>query len=173
MPLRGSVSTGLTSGPWAKTSAIPTCVVTLPFRSVFAQVDFRVKSLTGEDVPLTVRRIELDEACYGGSFRSLPAPEWTLDREKTEPFLFFEGECPLRTSSQAVGATLYMLPQQLLAPVSVTFEAPAPSGETITQTIPTEPLGTMLEAGRYYTYTLSVGVDRVEFLLQIIEDRIK
>ena len=57
--------------------------------------------------------------------------------------------------------------------VSVEYEYRTASDTGFTTTLKTCALQTNLKPGRHYTYTLSVGIDDVKFLLEIIEDRFK
>jgi hypothetical protein len=67
-----------------------------------------------------------------------------------------------------------MLPQVLDTYVTVEFDYTTFAGTTITQTLKTtNPIKTALQPGRTYTYTLSVGIDDVLFLQELIEEEMR
>ena len=69
---------------------------------------------------------------------------------------------------------MLMLPQALNTYVTVEFEYINFDGGTISQTLQTaSPLKTVLQPGYNYTYTLSVGIDDVLFLQEVIEEEMR
>ncbi len=143
--------------------------VALPFRHALCRVDFRVKNLVADDEKVVVRSITLDAAAQCGSFHSLPEPAWQLDASRA-PITFFEGEAPTDHTPREAGRSVLMLPQELDAPVTVEYDYTASHGVVLHQRLSTKTVTTRLEAGRHYVYTLSVGIDEVKFLLEVIEN---
>lgn len=143
--------------------------VAMPFRHALCKVDFRIKNLVETTERITVRSITLDAAATLGTFRSLPAPSWQL-AERREPIVFFEGEAATDHTPHEAGRSVLMLPQRLGAAVTVEYEFTTAEGATLRQRLSTKNVTTNLEAGRHYVYTLSVGIDEVKFLLEVIDN---
>ncbi len=144
--------------------------VSMPFRHALCKVDFRIKNRVEPTEQIVVRSITLDAAATRGTFRSLPVPTWQLDASR-QPIRFFEGEAATEHLPQAVGRSVWMLPQGLDAAVTVEYEYTTAEGAVLRRSVSTKHITTRLEAGRYYIYTLSVGIDEVKFLLEVIENR--
>lgn len=147
-------------------------VIPMPFNHALAQVDFRVKNRVDTKEKIIVRCIKIDAAAYKGSFRSLPAPYWEVQEEKA-PFVFFEGEHKTGHQPEEIGCVWHMIPQTLETKVSVLYEYQTSAGTGFTTTLKTRDLLTTIEPGRHYTYTISVGIDDVIFLQEIIDHRFK
>ena len=147
-------------------------IVTVPFRHALCQVDFEVKNRVMKDEEIIIRSIKIDGIKPKGTFRSLPEPEWEAEGDPME-VLFFEGEQTTRNVPDRIGSTWNIVPQVLNTTVSVEYEYRTASDTGFTTTLKTCALQTNLKPGRHYTYTLSVGIDDVKFLLEIIEDRFK
>ncbi len=143
--------------------------VAMPFRHALCKVDFRVKNLVEPAEKIVVRSITLDAAATLGTFHSLPEPAWQLD-ESRSPVRFFEGEAATEHTPREVGRSILMLPQSLDAAVTVEYEYTTVEGAVLHQRLSTKRVTTRLEAGRHYIYTLSVGIDEVKFLLEVIEN---
>lgn len=144
-------------------------VVATTFHHALAAVAFRVKS-TAASERIVVRSVRLTSVCLRGDFRSLPAPAWTLD-ESRQPLLFFSGGLELDEQPAAAGGRLLIPPQQLACPVEVVLDRTL-GDATETVTLRTRDVATLLEAGRHYTYTLSIDGSEVIFTLENI-DRFK
>lgn len=156
-------------------------VVHLPFSHALCQLRFRVKNRvdnTGALDPLnrpdkiTVNKITIDGVKHSGSFCSLPSPQWTLDDDKA-PLPVFEGTYQTAGVPEPIGTAWLMVPQEFDTAITVDFCYTTFANTTITQVIKTVPLKTRLENGRDYIYTLSVGIDDVKFLQELIEDKLK
>ena len=147
-------------------------IVFVPFRHALCQVDFKVKNRVAKDEEIIIKSIKVDGIKPEGSFHSLPEPEWKADGDPVE-VLFFEGGQSTRNVPDRIGTTWFIVPQALNTNVSVEYEYRTASDTGFTTTIKTCALQTNLKPGRHYTYTLSVGIDDVKFLLEIIEDRFK
>lgn len=147
-------------------------VIPMPFNYALAQIDFRVKNRVDENEKIIVRSIQIDEAAYKGSFRSLPAPYWELKDDKA-PFVFFEGEHHTSHQPEEIGCVWHMIPQTFATKVSVLYEYQTSAGTGFTTTLKTRDLQTTIEPGRHYTYTISIGIDDVIFLQEIIDHRFK
>ncbi len=144
-------------------------VVAMPFRHALCKVDFRIKNLVTTAEKVVVRSITLDAAATRGSFRSLPVPTWQLDASRV-PVRFFEGEADTDHTPREAGCPVLMLPQELAAPVTVEYDYTTAQGAVLHQRLSTKELTTCLEAGRHYSYTPSVGIDEVKFLIEVIEN---
>lgn len=147
-------------------------VVPMPFRHALSQVDFRVKNRVAEDEAIIIRRIQIDDAAYKGDFNSTLSPQWRAE-DDMKPFVFFEGEYDTGHQPEEIGRVWKMIPQTLATRVSVTYEYRTAAGTGFSTTVRTCDLQTTLEPGRHYTYTLSVGIDDVIFLQEIIEHRFR
>jgi len=130
-------------------------VVPLPMQQALCQMDFKVRTRVSAEEKITVRKITLDDACYTGDFRSLPDPQWKVSGMVSD--VEFYQEKPR-----------LMIPQCLNSPVTVEFEYTNPAGLSITQSLKTSLIEKELYPGMHYTYILSVGMDEVKFLLEIL-----
>ncbi len=144
-------------------------VVAMPFRHALCKVGFRIKNLVAPAEKVVVRSITLDAAAVRGSFRSLPSPAWQLG-EGRAPIRFFEGEAVTGHTPREVGRSVLMLPQDLASAVTVEYDYTNAQGVVLHRRLSTKVVTTRLEAGRHYVYTLSVGIDEVKFLLELIEN---
>lgn len=147
-------------------------IISLPFRHALSQIDFEVKNRVTKDEEILIKSISIDGVKCRGSFTSLPEPVWvTEDEEMT--LVFFEGNEDTRNLPEEIGRTWNVIPQALSTKVTVEYEYRTAADTGFTLTLKTCDLQTNLKPGRHYTYTLAVGIDEVQFLLEIIEDRFK
>ncbi|MBR7134534.1 MAG: fimbrillin family protein [Bacteroidaceae bacterium] len=144
-------------------------IVPLTFDHALCRIDLRVTHRVSADEKITIKRITLDEAQYKGTFASLHDPQWTLEESSTA-FTLFEGTQEAGSTPAAIGRYIFLPPQKLATPITVEFEYTTAFETTIPLTLKTVAMGTELKAGRTYTYTLSVGVDDVKFLQEIIRN---
>lgn len=147
-------------------------VITLPFVHALAQVNFKVKNRVRKDEEIIIKSIQIDGIKHQGHFKSLPEPIWVTGEEKV-PLLFFEGEQVTRNVPMEIGQTWNVIPQSFSTHVTVEYEYRTASDTGLRLTLKTCELETNIKPGRQYTYTLSVGIDDVIFLQEIIEDRFK
>lgn len=147
-------------------------IIVLPFKHALTQVDFKVKNRVAKDEEIIIRSLKLDNVSHKGTFESLPEPKWTLE-EATATITFFEGEQTTRNVAEEIGRSWYIIPQVLSTNVTIEYEYRTSEDTGFITTQKTCELNTNLKAGRHYTYTVSVGIDDVKFLLEIIEDRFK
>lgn len=147
-------------------------VITLPFDHALAQVNFEVKNRVRQDEEIIIKSIQIDGIMHQGHFKSLPEPTWVTEGEKV-PLLFFEGEQATHNEPMAIGRTWYIIPQLLSTYVTVEYEYRTAADTGLSMALKTCELETNIKPGREYTYTLSVGIDDVKFLVEIIEDRFK
>lgn len=156
-------------------------VAHLSFSHALCQVAFRVKNrvdnegaLDPENRPdkITVKKITIDGVKHNGSFCSLLSPQWTLE-EDVRPLPIYEGTFQTAGVPEPIGTVWLMIPQKFDTTVTVEYQYTTFANTTITQKLKTVPMKTNLENGRNYTYTLSVGIDDVKFLQELIEDRLK
>lgn len=146
-------------------------VVQLRFEHALCEVNFRVKHRVAADEKITIKRITLDELYHEGDFCSLPNPHWKLTGSKA-PLTLYEGEHEATPRPNDIGLCRLVLPQKLDTRVTVAYDFTTAANTTISQCLQTVPMHTTLEPGRSYTFTLSVGIDDVKFLEEIIEDRL-
>lgn len=144
-------------------------VVALPFKHALCGMDFKVKNRVKDSERMIVRKITLESAYHKGDFRSMASPQWTLGQDMV-PFVFFDGEYQTGHLPSRIGQRRMMIPQSLDSRVVVECEFVTEAGTRIVQRLSTVPLKTVLESGVSYTFTLSVGIDDVKFLVEIIED---
>lgn len=147
-------------------------VVPLHFQHALCEVSFRVKNRVADDESIVVHSISMDGVHHKGSFASLADPQWTLD-ESTVELEIFEGEFETEQEPGLIGRTWLMLPQELDSQVSVKYRYTTFADTYINQNLKTLTLNTRLEAGKSYVFTLSVGIDDVKFLTELIEHRMK
>lgn len=145
-------------------------VVPVPFRHALCQISVCVKNRVEADEKITVKNISLDKIAVSGTFRSLEMPQWQTGPHY-ESVEFFDGEFLTGPHPEAVGRKWLMIPQVIDTPISVEYAFTTASGETITLDLKTPTLKMPLQAGRSYTLTLSIGIDDVKFLKEIIKDR--
>ena len=147
-------------------------IVQLQFDHALCCVNFRVKNRVTTDEKITLKRITIDKVHYKGSFASLCTPQWQLD-EETTALSFYEGSHETQGLPEEIGDSYLLLPQQLDTQMTVEWEYTTAAGTSIEQRLQTIPLNMTLEAGWGYTYTLSIGIDDVKFLKEIVEHRFK
>ena len=158
-------------------------VLNLCFEHALCRIDFRIKNRVDNDGDasldknpdeIRVKSISIDDVKYSGSFRSRSQQQWDL-RNDTRSLPIYSGEGFQTTGNpEPVGESWLMLPQALNTYVTVEFEYINFDGGTISQTLQTaSPLKTVLQPGYNYTYTLSVGIDDVLFLQEVIEEEMR
>lgn len=142
--------------------------VNLPFSNALSSIEFKIKNRVGNDEEIIIESIELQDFLHKGDFRSLPQPVWTPEGEPV-CVSFFEGEFETEHIAAPIGDRRMLIPQTLDAPVLVKFRYIHSSGTHISQTLFSENnLRLTMLPGRHYAITLSIGVDTVNFLLDII-----
>lgn len=145
-------------------------VVTVPFRHALCQISICLKNRVFDTEKIIVKDVVMDKIAGSGNFSSLRDPQWQTEVEDVsvtfldEPFL--TGAHP-----EPAGKKWLLIPQEINTPFTVEFSFTVETGETITQRLKTIPLKMRLEAGKSYTMTLSIGIDDVKFLKEIIKDR--
>lgn len=144
-------------------------VVPIMFEHALCRVDFRVKHRVLDTETIILKSISIDNLCHKGRFASLSTPQWQLDKEQAE-LNFFSGAQEIGKQPEAIDNYMMVIPQSLDTFVTVEYQYTTASGTTITQKLKTVPLRTDLEAGNSYTYTLSIGIDDVKFLEEIVID---
>lgn len=142
-------------------------VVPMYFKHTLCRVDFRIKHRVDVDEKITVKRIVLDKVRHRGTFRSLASPQWETEEDDTS-LTFFEGSREIQALPDTIGRYWMMIPQPLDTSVTVEYEFTDPY-RTLQKRVQTVPVRTLLESGRTYTYTLSVGMNDVRFLQEILE----
>ena len=145
-------------------------LIVLPFKHALSQIDFKVKNRVTANEEIIIKSIKIDEVKYRGYFTSLPEPSWTTGQD-TATLFFFEGSQATGTNPEDIGYCWNVVPQVLDTRVTVEYEYRTSPTTGFTQTLKTCDLETNLTPGRHYTYTLSVGIEDVKFLLEIIEDK--
>lgn len=139
--------------------------LSLPFRHALAQVDFRIYNSGAPGDDIFVAGIRLRDRFCRGTFRSLPEPVWTLDRELSD-VEFLDGaavEAPKVVAAEAVraGRSWRLPPQSLECAVEVDILYRNASGNMIPFRHKTLPLDVQIRAGRRYTFTLAVALNDV------------
>lgn len=144
-------------------------VVQLNFKHALCRINFRVKHRVAADEQIAIKRITIDDVRHKGTFRSLHTPQWSL-QEQASPLDFFEGNQVAEPLPEPIGRYWMVVPQALDTQVTVEYEYTTFANTSVTNRLQTVPLRTKLEPGLSYTYTLSVGIDDVKFLQEIIQD---
>lgn len=147
-------------------------IMVMPFYHALAQINFEVKNRVMKGEEIIIKSIKVDGVKHRGSFCSLPSPEWEVEDSETQ-LVFFDGEQKTANAPSEIGQTWNMIPQVLDTKVTVEYEYRTASNTGFTQTLKTCDMKTNLKPGRSYTYTITVGIDEVQFLLEIIEDRFR
>ena len=130
-------------------------MVSLPLQHALCHMEFKVRSRVAPEEQVSVKRITLDSACYTGDFRSLPQPKWTASGL-------------VRDVEFSVQQPRLMIPQQLSSSVTVEFDYTNAAGLAIPLVLKTAVMEKKLYPGQHYTFVLSVGVDDVKFLSEIL-----
>ena len=146
--------------------------VVLPFRHALCSMNFKIKNRVQTQEQIVVKNITLENVNYKGDFHSLLSPQWTLESERTS-FVFFEGEYQTGHLPEDIGQRYLMVPQSLDTQVKVEYDFFTEQGTFISQKLSTVSMRTVLEPGVNYSFTLSVGIDDVIFLVEIIEDSLE
>ncbi len=145
-------------------------VVTIPFRHALCQMSICLKNRVFETEKIIVKEVVMDKIAGSGTFSSLKSTNWQTGNDNVSVTFLDE---PFQTGAhpEPAGKKWLMIPQEIDTPLTVEFSFSVASGETITQRLKTIPLKMRLEAGKSYTMTLSIGIDDVKFLKEIIKDR--
>lgn len=143
-------------------------IVPIIFDHALCRMDLKVSHRVAADEKITVKSIVIDSVLCKGTFRSLPSPHWTLNDTVTS-FAFYEGSKEITSKPTEIGKYLLLPPQQLATAITVEYDYTTAMQTTITQKHSTVLMGATLRAGQTYTYRLSIGIDDVKFLHEIIE----
>ena len=146
-------------------------IVPLTFDHALCRLDLKMGHRVNSDEKITIKSIYIDRILHKGTFSSLHEPQWNLD-DSYARFTLFEGSKELEKNPEPIGRYILLPPQKLATTITVKFEYTTAMQTSITQTLKTVIMSTNLKAGRTYTYTLSVGVDDVKFLQEIITNRL-
>ena len=145
-------------------------IVTIPFRHALCQMSICVKNRVFETEKIIVKDVVMDRIAGSGTFSSLKDPQWQTDEENVS-VRFLEEPFQTGAHPEPAGKKWLLIPQEINTPLTVEFSFTVETGETITQRLKTIPLKMRLEAGKSYIMTLSIGIDDVKFLEEIIKDR--
>lgn len=146
-------------------------IVPLIFNHALCRIDLKMGHRVNSNEKITIKSISIDNVLHKGTFSSLHEPQWNLD-DSYACFTLFEGSKELEKTPESIGRYILLPPQKLATTITVEFEYTTAMQTSITQTLSTMIMSTKLKAGRTYTYTLSVGVDDVKFLQEIITNRL-
>lgn len=144
-------------------------VVPLQFSHALCKVNFRIKNRVPEREEILIRRIAISSAYTKGHFSSFRTPQWIQEGTPAE-ILFFEGESPTDNLPTDIGSGLMMIPQKLDTRITLDYDYQTSGGARFPMHQQTSVINTELEAGHSYTYTLSVGIDDVKLMQEIIGD---
>ena len=147
-------------------------VVSVPFKQALCSVGVKVKNLIGLNEKIEIYGIRFNGIRYEGNFHSLPYPSWDLTDSKTN-LQFYNGVYESTQYPVTIGNSHKVIPQTLNGVFEVDFRYYTESGTFLDQTVSTRTVETCLEPGRNYSYTLSVGIDEVRFLLEVIDSQLK
>lgn len=147
-------------------------VVAVPFRHALSQMEFRVKNTVDADEILTVRKISIDKIAVGGRFESLRDPQWVTEGDPVE-LIFFEGEFVTGEFPEYAGRDWLVIPQNLNARAIVEYDFTDRYGKTVQRVAETRAFSLTLNPGSRYSLTLSIGMNEVKFLEEIIVNRFR
>ena len=145
-------------------------VVTIPFRHALCQMSICVKNRVYETEKIIVKEVVMERIAGSGTFNSLNDLQWQTGEDNVS-ITFLDESFQTGSHPEPVGKKWLLIPQEIDTPLIVEFSFSVESGETITQRLKTIPLKMRLEAGKSYIMTLSIGIDDVKFLKEIIKDR--
>lgn len=143
-------------------------LIVLPFIHALSQVDFRVKNRVSRNEEIIIKSISIDDVKYKGCFTSLPEPKWKAEDAESS-ILFYSGSQYTTNVPKNIGRVWNVIPQILSTHVTVEYEYRTSADTGFSLALKTCDLETNLKPGRHYTYTLSIGIDDVKFLQEIIE----
>ncbi|MBR5857241.1 MAG: fimbrillin family protein [Bacteroidales bacterium] len=146
-------------------------LVPIIFQHALCRINFKAKSRVSENEKIEVKRITLNNIHHKGVFRSLPNPYWVQDISERE-LPIFNGEKEIAGTPEIIGRYWLLIPQTLDTKVTVEYNYISNTGCLINHKIETIPLKTILEEGINYTFILSIGMDDVQFIKEIIEERL-
>lgn len=144
-------------------------MVSLAFRHALCSVSFLLHCREMGFERISVQELSLESLGCVGSFRSLPTPGWTIN-DTRDRLLFFEGSQPLKSDAEAVGGSLWVIPQFAVARVRARIHYQYTQESMVDETALTDPLGIPLEPGRNYVFSLTYSpetgtlkVDQLEY----------
>lgn len=146
-------------------------LVPIIFEHALCRVEFKAKSRVAKGEKITLKSVKINRIHHKGVFKSLPHPYWKQEVSFTE-LPIFEGNEVLANTPEIIGRYWLVIPQTLDTKVTVEYTFTTVDGTEINHTLETVPLKTMLKEGHKYTMTLSLGMDDVQFMKEIIENRI-
>jgi len=143
-------------------------VIHIPFQHALCQVDFRIKHNLPEPQTISIKSLVLHDTLVSGEFVSLRDPAWKT-RGNPADVTFFTGDFPAPYTPEAIGASMFLLPQHLSSTIEVTFLHTGSNGKAIEHSIKTLPLNKTLTPGRHYTFTLSIILNDPDFKIEVVE----
>lgn len=143
-------------------------VVPAKFQHAFCQIEFAAKHRVSRNEKIIVRRISIDNVCRQGTFTSLPEPRWSYGNLSAS-IEFFNGAKEITGTISDIGKKWFIIPHYLNTKVTVEYDYTTPGGNIISHKLQTKHVQAMLEPGKKYTYTLSIGIDDVMFLEEIAD----
>lgn len=146
-------------------------VVALPFKHALSKISIKVKNLVDTTDIIQVKEIRLPGIKHKGSFKSQPEAQWDLQDDKTE-LVFFSGIHKSIQAPKPLGETFKIIPQKLDTHFEVDFRYYTAAGTYIDMSLSSRKVETYLQPGRSYTYTLSIGIDEVKFMLEVIDSQL-
>lgn len=143
-------------------------VVPVKFHHAFCQIEFAAKHRVSPNEKVTVKRISVERVCSKGTFTSQPEPRWNYD-ESFSSIEIFNGSEEISGTIADIGKKWFVIPHYIDTRVTVEYDYTTPGGNIISHKLQTNPIRAMLESGKKYTYTLSIGIDDVMFLEEIAD----
>lgn len=147
-------------------------VVALPFKHALSTINVKIKNLVDSMDQIVIKEIRIPEIRYKGTFKSFPQAGWELEEDLTQ-LTFYSGSHDSTQAPTPIGSTFLIIPQQLDTHFEVDFNYYTQAGTYLEMSLSTRDVETMLLPGRSYTYTLSVGIDEVKFLLEVIDSHLQ
>lgn len=144
-------------------------MVSLAFRHALCSVSFRVRCGDMGYENILLQELSMESLGCVGSFRSLPTPGWTVDGSR-DRLVFFEGSLPLKSDSETVGGSLWVIPQFAVARVKARIRYQYTFGSYADETITTSPLGIPLDPGRSYVFSLTYAPETGTLKVDQLED---
>ena len=142
--------------------------VKLQFQHALTKLDMRIANGYGAGVQVRVDRILLTNVAQKGDFDSSRPKYWTADESSATDIVIFDserdGEFLAEPKMKFIGDIQTIIPQALNARIELQYSFRVDEGDWIDgQKEVSESIDIFWEAGRYYTYSLTINETRLGY----------
>lgn len=143
--------------------------ISLPFRSAFAQVNFKVRSMMPIGYHVHLKKLFIEKLAYKGTFQLRPKEKWITTADRM-PYDFYNGDREFGYSSEDAG-TLTLMPQTIDQPIKMLIDLYDSNDKLVIadKTIESATMSNCWKPGKYYSYTLNIYSDSITFTTDIID----